>query len=226
VEYSQIPLLLILAFGLGLLHSFDADHIMAVSNLASGRRGVKTNIYFCLRWAGGHGLTLFIVGLFVFVLGISLPEKLSLYAERTVASILIVIGLYVLVDVWRRRIHIHFHQHDDLPSHAHWHSHAKLKSHQHSHTAVFVGMLHGLAGSAPLLAIIPVTLSAQPMAGFLYLIIFSLGVIVAMLLFGGLLGFFSNLVISYSEKIFRLIRTVLGVGAIGVGSVILAGSLT
>jgi len=225
VDYSQIPVLLTLAFGLGLLHSLDADHIMAVSNLASGRRGIKSNIQFCLRWAGGHGLTLFVVGLFVFVLGVSLPEALSLYAERVVAAILILIGLYVLYDVWRRRIHIHFHQHDDLPSHAHWHSHAKQNSHQHSHTALFVGMLHGLAGSAPLLAIIPVTMSRQPMVGFMYLIIFSLGVIVAMLVFGGLLGYFSNLVILYSEKIFRLIRSILGIGAIGVGSVMLVGTL-
>lgn len=232
MDYSQISVLLTLAFGLGLLHSLDADHIMAVSNLASGRRGVKSNIHFCLRWASGHGLTLFIVGLFVFVLGLSLPQNLSLYAERAVALILIIIGLYVLFDVWRRRIHIHFHHHDDLPAHAHWHSHAKQdshakqESHKHSHTALFVGMLHGLAGSAPLLALIPVTMGQQPMIGFIYLIIFSLGVIIAMLLFGGLLGYFSNIIITYSEKIFRLIRTLLGVGAIGVGSVILLGTRT
>ena len=226
MDYSQIPMLLTLSFGLGLLHSLDADHIMAVSNLASGRRGVKSNIHFCLRWASGHGLTLFIVGLFVFVLGLSLPKNLSLYAERAVALILIIIGLYVLYDVWRRRIHIHFHHHDDLPDHAHWHSHAKQDSHKHSHTALFVGMLHGLAGSAPLLALIPVTMSQQPMAGFIYLIIFSLGVIVAMLLFGGLLGYFSNIIITYSEKVFRVIRTLLGIGAIGIGSVIFTGTHT
>jgi len=217
-------MLLTLAFGLGLLHSLDADHIMTVSNLASGKLGIKSSIQFSLRWALGHGLTLFVIGLFVFVLGVSLPEELSLYAEMSVATILILIGLFVLYDVWRRRIHIHFHQHDDLPQHAHWHSHAKHNSHKHKHTALFVGMLHGLAGSAPLLAIIPITITQSAFYGFLYLIIFSLGVVLAMLLFGGLLGYFSKMIVRYNEKIFRLIRSVLGLGAISVGSLILIGA--
>ncbi len=224
MDYSQISVLLTLAFGLGLLHSLDADHIMAVSNLASGKLGIKSNIRFCLRWAFGHGLTLFIVGLVVFFLGVNLPEELSLYAEMAVATILILIGLFVLYDVWRRQIHIHFHQHDDLPQHAHWHSHQKLKSHTHSHTALFVGMLHGLAGSAPLLAVIPITMTQRPLYGFLYLVIFSFGVILAMLLFGGILGYFSKLIVLYNEKVFRLIRSFLGLGAIGIGSAILIGT--
>ena len=224
MDYSQLPVLLSLAFGLGLLHSLDADHIMAVSNLASGQ-SVKTNVQFCLRWALGHGLTLFIIGMLVFALGISLPEQLSLYAERCVALVLILLGLYVLYDVLRRRIHIHFHQHDDQPKHAHWHSHAKQASHRHNHTALFVGMLHGLAGSAPLLALIPISMTQQPRYGFIYLMIFSLGVIVSMLLFGGLLGMVSKHVIEYSEKAFRIVRAVLGLGAMTIGSIILLGTV-
>ncbi len=229
MDYSQIPVLLTLAFGLGLLHSLDADHIMAVSNLAQSQqdqRSIKTNIQFCLRWACGHGLILFLVGLFVFVLGANFPEALSLYAERAVALILILIGLFVLYDIWHRRLHFHYHQHDNLPRHAHWHSHASEHSHKHSHTALFVGMLHGLAGSAPLLALIPIAMTQRPMYGFLYLIIFSLGVIIAMLLFGGVLGYFSKFIVLYSAGLFRLIRTSLGLGAIVVGSIILAGTVS
>jgi len=233
LDYSQIPVLLTLAFGLGMLHSLDADHIMAVSNLAQNNQhqgGIKNSIHFCLHWACGHGLVLFLVGVVVFILGVSLPAELSLYAEMVVAAVLIVIGLFVLYDVWQRRIHIHFHQHDNLPKHAHWHSHANQNSHRHSHTALFVGMLHGLAGFAPLLAIIPatmtsVTITQRAWSGFLYLIIFSLGVLAAMLLFGGVLGYFSKFIASSNEKIFRLLRTFLGLGAIGVGSIMLMGSL-
>ena len=226
MDYSQLPILLFAAFGLGLLHALDADHIMAVTNLSVGRPVAKTVTLFCLRWALGHGLTLFIVGAVVFIAGISLPATLSHYAELLVAAILVLLGVYVLYDVLRRRIHIHFHQHDDLPEHAHWHSHAGQNNHTHKHTALFVGMLHGLAGSAPLLALIPLTVSRQPIYGFIYLLIFSLGVIVSMLLFGGLFGYLSRHILHYSEQLFRYVRMVLGLGAMTIGTIMLIGNLT
>lgn len=221
MDPSQIPMILILAFGLGLLHSLDADHIMAVSNLASAQPGRKKIIRFCLHWALGHAVTLLVIGLLVFALGFSLPSSLSLYAEAVVGLVLIIIGIIVLADVIRQHAHIHFHQHDGLPSHAHWHSHKKENSHRHAHTAVFVGMLHGLAGSAPLLALIPIAMSEQPLYGFMYLIIFSLGVLFAMLLFGGVLGFFTNKILAASESLFRWVRGVLGIGAIGAGGMLI-----
>jgi cytochrome c biogenesis protein CcdA len=225
MDFSQLTLILSLAFGLGLLHSLDADHIMAVSNLASSRPDSKNTIRFCLRWAVGHGLTLLFVGLLVFILGLSLPESLSRYAEIVVAMLLIGIGLIVLFEVIRKQAHIHFHQHDGLPAHAHWHRHHQDRSHAHAHTAVLVGMLHGLAGSAPLLALIPIAMSEQPIYGFIYLLIFSLGVLTAMLLFGGLLGMFTSRILKASGGLFRWVRAALGVGAISAGAVILSGML-
>ena len=225
MELSQLPVLLTLAFGLGLVHSLDADHVMAVTNLATGRVELKSTIQFCLRWAIGHGLILFIVGVLVFIVGIHLPESVSQYAEIMVASILILLGIYVLYEVLYRRIHIHFHQHDDMPQHAHWHSHATHSSHRHKHTAMFIGMLHGLAGSAPLLALIPLGITQQPLHGFLYLVIFSLGVIVSMLVFGGVLGYVSRHIVCYSTKLFRYLRIILGLGAMMVGTLVLIGKL-
>jgi len=221
MDYNQIPMILTLAFGLGLLHSLDADHIMAVSNLASGRPNLKITVQFCLRWAIGHGLTLFIIGLLVFALGYSLPSTISLYAEFVVGIILVAIGIVVLFDAFRKHAHIHFHKHDGLPAHAHWHSHKKEKSHRHTHTALFVGMVHGLAGSAPLLALIPVAMSNKPVYGFIYLVIFSMGVLCAMLLFGGVLGLFTKKIIDISESLFSWVRGALGFGAIGAGMLVI-----
>lgn len=226
MDFSQVPMILIIALGLGLLHALDADHIMAVTNLAAGQADFKSSLLFCFRWAIGHGLVLTFVGLAVFILGISLPKELSQYAELAVALILIIIGIYVLIDIYRKHVHIHFHQHDDKPIHAHWHSHKKQHSHQHSHTALFVGMLHGMAGSAPLLALIPIAMTEEPVYGFIYLAIFSLGVLIAMLIFGGLLGYFSKQVMQYSEKIFRWVRAGLGLGAISVGGLIFASTIS
>jgi len=221
VDYSQLPMILMFAFGLGLLHSLDADHIMAVSNLASGQSSTKASVTFCLRWALGHGFTLLVIGLLVFAVGISLPVSLSLYAEVAVGLMLVIIGAVVLFDIFRQRAHIHFHQHDGLLEHAHWHSHKKEKSHRHTHTAIFVGVLHGLAGSAPLLAIIPIARTEQPVYAFIYLAVFSLGVLFAMLLFGGLLGVFTKKILSLSESLFRWVRVALGFGAITAGSMLI-----
>ena len=221
MDFSQLPVILSLAFGLGLLHSLDADHIIAVSNLASTRPDRRSTVQFCMRWAVGHGLTLLFIGLLVFVFGLSLPESISTYAEFIVAVVLILIGVYVISDVLRKHVHIHFHKHDGLPEHAHWHSHKNDESHRHTHTAIFIGMLHGLAGSAPLLALIPIAMSEQAVYGFIYLMIFSIGVLFAMLLFGGLLGVFTNKVLAISQSLFSWVRGLLGVGAIAAGSLLI-----
>lgn len=64
-------------------------------------------------------------------------------------------------------------------------SNLKLKQ---SHAPVMVGMVHGLAGSAPALALVPVMAQGQMVAAMVYLLVFSLAVIISMLVFGLGLG--------------------------------------
>ena len=150
--------ILSLAFGLGLMHALDADHIMAVSGLSVRKPGLSQCMRFGLRWAVGHGLSLLIIGSGVLILGMAIPESLSQTAESLVGFVLIGIGLWVIFELVSRRAHIHFHQHDGIPRHAHWHVHTEHPipisshngaTHRHEHSAVLVGMLHGTAGSAP-----------------------------------------------------------------------------
>jgi hypothetical protein len=49
-----------------------------------------------------------------------------------------------------------------------------------------MGALHGLAGSAPVLALVPVTLLASFHQALIYLILFSVGTTVSMMLYAGL----------------------------------------
>jgi len=194
---------LFLAFGLGMLHALDADHIIAVSGLSSmntstakndGYKNNRQSLIFCARWALGHSAALLLIGSAVIFLGMAIPQQLSNMAESLVGVVLILLGVYVLWDMKRQHAHLHFHQHDGMSDHAHWHSHQQDKSmhnkdaHKHAHTPVFVGVLHGVAGSAPLLVLLPVTKISSPWLGFSYLIIFGIGVFLSMVLFGGLLG--------------------------------------
>jgi hypothetical protein len=75
---------------------------------------------------------------------------------------LVGLGSDVLRKIIQGRIHIHVHQHPHQPPHVHAHSHRGEINHQrtghpHSHStafpyrALFVGLMHGMAGSAALI---------------------------------------------------------------------------
>jgi nickel/cobalt exporter len=232
----------LLAFGTGLLHALDADHVMAVTAIASKKSGMKAIVSLCLKWSLGHGAIIFITGTVILLFGLSIPHELSHYAEKSVALLLIVIGVWILKDLYQSRAHINFHNHDGLARHAHWHidqprnnkinllkqlrdivlTKSKLKIHQHEHkhdhSAVMVGVLHGTAGLAPLLVIISV--ANQPRwLGTVYLLIFCLGVFLSMLIFGGVLGQLVGRLQKYGIFSVNLIRGMLGFASISLGVV-------
>lgn len=195
---------LVVAFGLGLIHAFDADHVMALSVFATRGRGAGEGARAGLRWSLGHGLVILAVGLLLLGAGRALPASASILADRAVGLVMIGLGVYVWIELARRRAHLHFHAHDGLPPHAHWHDHARARAadgaavsaqaeaptaveHRHEHGALFVGALHGLAGSAPILAVLPVA-RHSPALALAYLVLFGLGVAVAMVGVSGLLG--------------------------------------
>jgi nickel/cobalt transporter (NicO) family protein len=222
VEGSWLAVL-ILAFGLGMLHALDADHIMAVAGLASTRTGRQRALAFCARWAIGHGLTLLCIGGAVLLLGMAIPARLSAAAENLVGVVLVLIGAWVLWDLWRRRVQLHFHEHEGAITHAHWHLHqAKTARHTHGHGAVLVGMMHGTAGSAPLLALLPMA-KHGPWFGLAYLLVFGVGVLASMLVFGGLLGVAFDRLAKQGEQVFRLTRGLVALSSMVFGAVLLHG---
>lgn len=185
---------LAIAFTLGLVHALDADHVAAVSVLATRRGGRRAGVRAGLRWAVGHGLVLMAVGLGLLTLGRALPLALVIGAERAVGLVMVGLGIYVWLSLARQRSHLHFHAHDGLLPHAHWHTHEadreegrEASGHQHDHGAVMLGALHGLAGSAPILAVLPAA-ARSPGLGLAYLLLFAVGVALAMALVSGLLG--------------------------------------
>lgn len=177
---------LLLAFVLGLVHAFDADHVMALSVFATKKRGMREGIRAGLRWALGHGVVLLAVGVGLLFLGQSLPTEIAIASERLVGLVMVLLGATVWIGLIRQGSHLHFHAHDDLTSHAHWHTHED-SGHGHEHGALMVGAAHGLAGSAPILAVLPAA-ARSPMLGIAYLVLFALGVAVAMGVVSGLIG--------------------------------------
>jgi ABC-type nickel/cobalt efflux system permease component RcnA len=238
MDSHSIITLLSLAFGLGILHALDADHVMVISNLIGRRPSLQQSMRYCARWALGHGSALLIAGFFVFILGRAIPVELSVYAEYGVGAVLIVLGVWVFWDLRRQQTHWHFHQHDDLPRHAHWHRHNHIHfnhhhdskqphnadTHKHHHGAVMIGVLHGMAGSAPLLALIPITQIASPWLGIAYLALFAIGVLLSMLLFGGLLSSAIRGLQRFSNKVITMFRIIMASGSVAFGFYLLWGS--
>ena len=87
---------LALGFGLGLVHAFDADHVMALSVFASRGRGASDGVWAGIRWSLGHGLVLIVVGLVLLVLGRAMPPSFSVVTERGVGFVMIALGVWAM----------------------------------------------------------------------------------------------------------------------------------
>ncbi|MEJ2141387.1 MAG: sulfite exporter TauE/SafE family protein [Gammaproteobacteria bacterium] len=228
MESSNIIFILLLAFPIGMVHALDADHVVAVTGLVNRKSGITNSVVFCLNWAIGHSFTLLAIGAAIFLFSLSIPASMASYAEFTVGALLIVIGIGVARDIAKKDLHLHFHQHDNKPEHAHWHSHkdCSRKEHSHQHRAVMIGVLHGAAGYAPLIAVIPLTATDSPWFALLYLLIFGAGVFVSMLFVGGLLGIIFKQLSHKSDRIMNIFRGVIGIVSVALGSVLMFNVVT
>lgn len=209
---------------LGLMHALDADHIMAVSALSNEKPGALRTLKYCLQWAMGHGGVLLACGMLLFGLGLELPETVLQIAEASVGVLLIGIGLLFFWRIRQQKLRLNVHSHGDLV-HSHWHvEDAKSQAHAQTsenvkdhHAPVFVGMLHGLAGSAPALALVPVMANGQLAMAVAYLLIFSLGVVLSMMLFGLSLGLFQNKLQQFNLRMFQFSRHLIAGSSIMLG---------
>lgn len=84
-------------------------------------------------------------------------------------------------------------------------------------------MLHGTAGSAPLLALLPISKFATPWHGVAYVLLFGAGVFIAMFVFGGLLGRMLSLAIKRGSQIITVMRSLIASCSVVYGTYLLKG---
>lgn len=178
-----------LGFLIGLQHAMEADHVAAVASLATRNKSVADTARQGAAWGVGHAATLFLVGGFVLVMDTLVPEHFAQGLELAVGFMLVLLGVDVLHRLIRERIHFHQHQHGKTV-HFHAHSHQSGQPHnqdphQHEHSksfplrALFVGMMHGMAGSAALIILALNSVSSIGL-GMLYIALFGIGSILGM----------------------------------------------
>ena len=199
---SSMGVLAVLSLGLilGMKHATEVDHVIAVSNIVSEHRKLAKVALVGGLWGIGHTLTLVLVGFFVLLLGISIPERTSQYLEFCVGLMIIGLSLTALARVLRGRskLHAHTHSHKDA-IHAHLHFHESdiqhddsIASHYHQVSRIglkplLVGAVHGLAGSAALTLLV-LTQVRSVIIGLGYLLVFGLGSVLGMIAVSTIIG--------------------------------------
>ena len=127
----------------------------------------------------GHTVMLLVVGGAVLVMQWNVPQRFALTFEAVGGVMVVILGVRLLVDVWRGRIHRHVHEHDGV-QHVHVHSHRQSVDHHHGHVSFVTGVVHGLAGSAGVVVLVASTFSSVGQ-GISLIGLFGLGSIVGMM---------------------------------------------
>lgn len=195
MEEQLAQLGLIAALGLGLLlgarHSLDPDHVVAVSTIVSEYRNPLKSFWVGVSWGLGHTTTLFLVGVVIIALRLTIPDRMALLLEFLVGIMLVGLGAQVVYGFWKNKVHQHAHGHEES-SHQHYHSHGQEPEADQVHheengigkpffrkKSFFVGTVHGMAGSAALTLLILAYIDSS-IVGLVYILLFGVGSILSM----------------------------------------------
>lgn len=189
---------LLLGFLFGLRHGFDADHLSAMAILNSSAPNKKSAVFRGIYWGLGHTFVLLVIGVAIFILGIYIPPQFNVFFEKIAAIFLIILGTKALYDFWKnRRVKI-------------IHDHPPIGLHAHAYPSFFVGMLHGLAGSAAILIVFVATIKSAVLA-LLYILIFGLGTMGGMVFFSVAFNFCARFFKKYTALVAGAVSCLVGI---------------
>ncbi len=217
IQEDVLELSLLLIFWYGILHAFGPDHLTAIADFSIGKAKKKTLLITTL-FAIGHGLSLFVFAKVLKTMEIS--ENILAYGDIISASVIILIGLYLLFMVATDRIQLRKHIHNG-EEHTHiWFG----KSHEHNNvdtTSSFsMGVLMGIGGVRGML----ITLGAVKggNVNMMMVLAFTLGVMMVFVSFGLLILYINQNFLGSLKNVRRTFTTA-GAISLVVGTNILLG---
>ncbi len=214
-------LMIATGFALGLVHSFDPDHIVAVSALLCSSNSLRKSIVSATAWGAGHSAVLFLVGGLFLALKVELPDSLVSMFEFGAGLMLVILGVAVvkpiLVKTYKNRkgnnliaTYNQFGNNEKALTHSHVHDS------NYVHRSVLTGVLQGLAGSAALMLATLTTVSSFEI-GLFFILLFAAGVIMGMVCISCLIGSLLKFTASHLEKIHEKIRLITGLVSVVFG---------
>jgi ABC-type nickel/cobalt efflux system permease component RcnA len=195
------------AIGLGIAHAFEPDHMAAVSTFVASRPSPREAALFGFKWAVGHGLSLLLFGSLLYLLKMAANQP-ALFAsgvlEKVVGFVLLILGLWMVLQLRAGRLTprpleaqmveqqsgalLTNNAAAQVESQPHPHSSHSSHHHHRHNGSLWMGMLHGAAGTGAFIGQAAVTLSQSYMVALVYTLLFSLGVLAAMSFYARLLG--------------------------------------
>jgi high-affinity nickel-transport protein len=169
---------------LGMRHSTDADHVVAVSTIVSKQRSIRQAGLIGTIWGLGHTLTIFAVGSLIILFGVVIPPRLGLSMEFSVALMLILLGVLNLTGVMQRVTSYLTRNHKPVPT---LDKAETLLDRTVGRFGLYqcvrplvIGIVHGLAGSAAVALLVLSTIHS-PVWATVYLLIFGAGTMLGMM---------------------------------------------
>ncbi len=193
------PALFISGLGLilGIRHSTDTDHVVAISTIVTKQRSIRGAALIGSLWGLGHTLTIFIVGCLIILGGIVIPPRIGLSMEFSVGLMLILLGVLNLTGVMQSILNRLTRRSratgeailprlDAAPS-----AQTELRGSHLRRTfqnygiyqclrPLAIGLVHGLAGSAAV-ALLVLSSIHNPLWAIGYLVIFGAGTMLGMM---------------------------------------------
>src|SRR3989442_10016884 len=87
---------MVLALALGFKHSYDADHLVAVSNLITRSGSIRKTSLMSMSWAAGHMVTAAIITVLLYTFRQAILSDLLGHLDLLVAIMLLFIGVVEL----------------------------------------------------------------------------------------------------------------------------------
>jgi sulfite exporter TauE/SafE len=169
----------------------------------------------------GHTASLFVAAVAVILLRLTISARTAATLEFAVGLMLIGLGIDLVRLVVKGEIAVHSHAHGrDGHAHVHVHGTGEVRDEGRHHGVgkrpFFIGLIHGLAGSAALMLFVLTTITS-PWLGVLYVLVFGAGTIGGMLVMSTILGLPFALANRVFEGVVGKIQFAAGLGSLGFG---------
>ncbi|MBX3232401.1 MAG: sulfite exporter TauE/SafE family protein [Labilithrix sp.] len=155
----------------GARHALEPDHITAVATVMVRAPSPGRGVFYAGCWGLGHAAMLVLVGGPLVVLGVELPDRVTTVLELLVGAMLVYLGL--------RTLRESKHDHPAVDP--------KASALERGKRPFAIGVMHGLAGSGALAALIALA-APTVTAGLMSLALYAAGTVLGMVALALLAG--------------------------------------